>query len=61
MTVYPTIEGAFAIHSRLIERFGGSHCIRALARPHSGYCRDLIEEAAALWESLSQDRPLSNF
>ena len=62
MTVYPTIEDAFAIHARLIERFGGSHGVRdraaleaALARPQSGYYRDLIEEAAALWESLSQN------
>lgn len=29
----------------------------ALARPQSGYYRDLIEEAAALWESLSQNHP----
>ena len=26
----------------------------ALARPQSGYYSDLIQEAAALWESLSQ-------
>ena len=43
-------------------RFGGSHGIRdrgalesALARPQSGYYADLIQEAAALWESLSQN------
>jgi death-on-curing protein len=29
----------------------------ALGRPRSGYYRDLIEEAAALWESLSQNHP----
>jgi death on curing protein len=29
----------------------------ALARPQSGYYRDLIEEGAALWESLSQNHP----
>jgi death on curing protein len=29
----------------------------ALARPRSGYYTDLIEEAAALWESLSQNHP----
>jgi death-on-curing protein len=29
----------------------------ALARPQSGYYADLIEEAAALWESLSQNHP----
>jgi death on curing protein len=27
----------------------------ALARPRSGYYSDLIQEAAALWESLSQN------
>jgi len=49
--------------SRTIDcRFGGSDGIRdhgalesALARPRSGYYRDLIQEAAALWESLSQN------
>jgi death-on-curing protein len=29
----------------------------ALGRPRSGYYRDMIEEAAALWESLSQNHP----
>ncbi len=29
----------------------------ALARPQTGYYRDLIEEGAALWESLSQNHP----
>jgi death-on-curing protein len=28
-----------------------------LARPQSGYYTDLIQEAAALWESLSQNHP----
>jgi death-on-curing protein len=48
----------------LIDRFGGSHGIRdvrglesALARPQTGYYRDLVEESAALWESLSQNHP----
>lgn len=27
------------------------------SRPQSGYYRDCIEEAAALWESLSQNHP----
>jgi death-on-curing protein len=30
----------------------------ALARPQSGYYSDIIQEAAALWESLSQNHPL---
>jgi death-on-curing protein len=28
-----------------------------LARPQSGYYEDIIQEAAALWESLSQNHP----
>jgi len=62
VTRYPTIEEAVAIHAELIVRFGGSEGIRdraalesALARPRSGYYSDLIQEAAALWESLSQN------
>jgi death-on-curing protein len=53
-----------ATHARLIARFGGSNGLRdrgalesALARPQSGYYIDLIQEAAALWESLSQNHP----
>ena len=45
-----------------IQRYGGSHGIRdlglleaALYRQQTGYYADLIEEAAALWESLSQN------
>ena len=64
MTSYPTFDEAVAIHSRLIEKFGGSHGLRdrgalesALARPQIGYYQDLIQEAAALWESLSQNHP----
>lgn len=62
MTRYPTVAETVAVHARLIARFGGSDCIRdhgalesALARPRSGYYSDLIQEAAALWESLSQN------
>jgi len=29
----------------------------ALARPRTGYYEDLMQEAAALWESLSQNHP----
>ncbi|MEO8595683.1 MAG: type II toxin-antitoxin system death-on-curing family toxin [Candidatus Solibacter sp.] len=64
MTRYPTIDEALVVHERLIALFGGSLGIRdrsglesALARPQSGYYNDLIEEAAALWESLSQNHP----
>ena len=64
MTRYPTVAETVAVHARLIARFGGSEGIRdygalesALARPRSGYYSDLIQEAAALWESLSQNHP----
>lgn len=64
MTSYPTAEDVIAVHARLIARFGGSLGIRdrgalesALARPQSGYYADIIQEAAALWESLSQNHP----
>jgi death-on-curing protein len=64
VTRYPTVDDAVAIHARLIARFGGAEGIRdrgalesALARPQTGYYSDLVEEAAALWESLSQNHP----
>jgi death-on-curing protein len=64
LIIYPTLDEVLSIHTTLIERFGGSHGLRdqgapesALARPRTGYYRDLIEEAAALWESLSQNHP----
>lgn len=64
MTYYPTIDEVIAVHGRLIAKFGGSLGIRdrgglesALARPQSGYYDDIIQEAAALWESLSQNHP----
>jgi death-on-curing protein len=64
VTCYPPINDVLRVHQTLIERFGGSHGLRdrgalesALARPQTGYYRDLIEEAAALWESLSQNHP----
>jgi death-on-curing protein len=64
MTLYPTVDEVVAVHARLISRFGGSFGLRdrgalesALARPQSGYYSDIIQEAAALWESLSQNHP----
>jgi death-on-curing protein len=59
---YLTVVEVLAIHADQIERYGGSGGIRdpglleaALYRPQTGYYADLIEEAAALWESLSQN------
>ena len=64
MTYYPTVGEVIAVHNQLIVRFGGAPGIRdrgalesALARPQSGYYTDLVQEAAALWESLSQNHP----
>ncbi len=62
MTDYLTVVEVVAMHADQIERYGGSYGIRdlglleaALYRPQTGYYADLIEEAAALWESLSQN------
>ena len=67
MTSYPTADEVVAVHARLIARFGGSVGIRdrgglesALARPQSGYYTDIIQEGAALWESLSQNHPFAD-
>ena len=64
MTVYPSIAEVLAAHLRLIEVFGGAHGVRdrgaleaALARPQGGYYGDIIQQAAALLESLSQNHP----
>ncbi len=61
---YIRVDDILAIHADQIERYGGGEGIRdpglleaALFRPQTGYYRTLIEEAAALWESLSQNHP----
>ena len=62
MTDYLALAEVLAIHDDQIERYGGSAAVRdrglleaALYRPQTGYYADLIEEAAALWESLAQN------
>jgi death on curing protein len=64
MPAYITLEEALRIHEVLIREFGGAHGVRdlgllesALLRPQTGYYADLIEEAAALWESLAMNHP----
>lgn len=64
MTDYLTLIEVLAIHADQIDRYGGSDGVRdpglleaALFRPQTGYYSDLIEEAAALWESLAQNHP----
>src|SRR6202040_3234450 len=62
MTDYITVAEVLAMHTDQVERYGGSHRVRdqglleaALYRPQTGYYADLIEEAAAVWESLAQN------
>ena len=61
---YPDIGEAIAIHDALIHEFGGSMGLRdegalasAIMRPQLGYYDSLIEEAAALMESLANNHP----
>ncbi len=60
--LYPTVAEAIEIHRQLIDEFGGSHGLRdrgrleaAIFRPQMGYYNDLVEEAAALMESLANN------
>lgn len=64
MSRYLTLIEVLTIHEDQIRRYGGASGLRdpgqldaALFRPQSGYYKDLIAEAAALWESLSQNHP----
>lgn len=64
MTDYLSVVEVLAIHDDQIHRYGGAVGVRdlglleaALYRPQTGYYADLIEEAAALWESLAQNHP----
>jgi len=64
VTEYVTTADALFFHQRLIERYGGSSGVRdvgalesALHRPQTGYYDTLIQEAAALLESLVQNHP----
>jgi death on curing protein len=60
--VYLTLDDVLWIHGEQLRLFGGAHGVRdeglilsALLRPQTGYYADLIEEAAALWESLTMN------
>ncbi len=64
MSRYLSVQEVIQINIEVILRFGGVHGIRdsraldaAVARPQTGYYKDVIEEAAALFESLSQNHP----
>ena len=61
---FPTIEDVIATHDLLIEEIGGGQGLRdegalasAVMRPQIGYYDGIVEEAAALMESLSQNHP----
>ena len=61
---YIRVDDILAIHADQIDRFGGGRGVRdpglleaALFRPQTGYYPTLIDEATALWESLSQNHP----
>lgn len=64
MKEYLTVPDVLAIHSILIQRYGGTHGIRdrgalesALFRLQSGYYIDIVAEASALMESLAINHP----
>ena len=64
MTVYPEVRTVIAIHDNTIRETGGLGGIRdigalesAILRPQTGYYDDLLEEAAALMESLAMNHP----
>lgn len=64
MRDYLTIADVIEMHDDQVAIYGGAHGVRdpgqleaALFRPQTGYYEDLVAEAAALWESLSQNHP----
>ncbi len=64
MTDYLTLPELLALHADQLARYGGrpglrgpGHLEAALFRPTTGHYVDVIEEAAALWESLTQYHP----
>ncbi|HLF95697.1 MAG TPA: type II toxin-antitoxin system death-on-curing family toxin [Methylococcaceae bacterium] len=61
---YLTVADVLTLHAILIRRYGGLSGVRdpgglaaALLRPQSGYYADIVEEAAALMESLAINHP----
>lgn len=62
MATYLTLDEVLRVHELLINAFGGAKGVRdlgliesALLRPQTGYYADLLEEAAALWESMGMN------
>ena len=61
---FPSIEEVVAIHDILVRETGGAMGLRdegalvsAMMRPQLGYYDDIIEEAAAMLESLAMNHP----
>jgi death-on-curing protein len=64
VTRYLSTVEVLMLHEDQLIRHGGASGVRdpgqlesALYRPQTGYYADPLEEAAALWESLSQNHP----
>jgi len=64
VTRYLSVEDILYAHRTAIQRWGGTPGLRdanalaaAVGRLETGYYQDTIEEAAALFESLSQNHP----
>ncbi len=64
MRRYLSVADLIRINERMVSRWGGIAGLRdqallesAVARPQMGYYQDVIEEAAALCESLLQNHP----
>jgi len=64
MTEYLTTADALFFHKQLIARHGGAPGVRdlgalesALHRPQTGYYQTIVEEAAALMESVAKNHP----
>ena len=64
VVLFLSVDEVLEIHTALISRFGGAEGLRdkgllesALYRPQSGYYADLVEMAAAMFESLINNHP----
>ena len=62
VTSYLTLDDVLYLHDEQLRLYGGAQGVRdqglilsALLRPQTGYYGDLIEEAAALWESMAMN------
>ena len=64
MSRFLTKNQIIEIHKLLIDEFGGSHGLKdeksleaATMRPQSGYYKSILHEAAALFDSLTNNHP----